>query len=109
MLTKRIVVPGEVLTEEKKRIGTHVFIADGKIRAECLGVYDADQQSVSVIPLNGKYIPKREDIVLGIVYSEQYAGYLIDVNSFYYSFVMREDVQRPLSKRDVFFAKKIFF
>lgn len=104
-MTKKIVVPGEILTTEKKRIGSHVFIEDGKIRAECLGLYDDEALNCSVVPLQGKYLPKRGDIIIGIVKGEQYAGYLVDINSFYNTFVLREDAFRPLAKGDMISAR----
>ena len=54
---KRIVVPGELLSEERKRLGGNVFVSDGKIYSKVLGIADDENERATVVPLEGKYNP----------------------------------------------------
>jgi len=102
---KRIVVPGELLTEERKRTGDHVFIDEGKVYSDSLGLMQQDEESVRVIPLNGKYMPQTGDLIVGIISGEQFAGYHVDINGFYDSFLRKEGIRKPLSSGTVISAK----
>jgi exosome complex component RRP4 len=97
-VVKRIVIPGELLTEKRKMLGDHVFQKDGKIFADCVGLAVEDDTRVKVIPLKGKYMPRVGDIVVGIVAREEYAGYLVDINAFYHAFILKENILERNSK-----------
>ncbi len=106
MSEKRIVVPGETVTEERKRLGEHVFAKNGKIFSDVLGIVDETPTTVSVVPLEGVYTPKPHDIVVGVIASETFNGYLIDINSFYLSFSLKERMMRePLRPGNIVSAK----
>jgi exosome complex component RRP4 len=102
---KRIVVPGEVVTTERKRVGEHVFISDGKILADTIGIVSDEASTVSVIPLQGKYMPVAGDLVVGVVAQDLFSGYIVDINSFYYSFVSKKDIRDVLKLGSVISAK----
>ena len=53
---KIVVVPGEVVTEERKKLGQHVYLHQGRIYSDCLGMARIDGDSASVVPLEGKYV-----------------------------------------------------
>lgn len=105
MIERKIVVPGELLTDKRKKVGEHVFIEEGKVYADTLGLLEQDQDSVRVIPLQGKYMPKCGDLVVGIIAREEFSGYIVDINSFYYSFLRKENIRKPLEKGAVISAK----
>ncbi len=104
-MSKEIVVPGELLTEENKQIGVHTFGRDGKIFADCLGIKNESDDRISVVPLRGKYLPVENDVVIGVVKNEKFAGYDIEINSFYSSFVSNKDMREPLKVGSVISAK----
>ncbi len=105
MNEKRIVVPGELVTEQRKKIGEHVFVESGKAYADSLGLLQENEDSVRVIPLQGRYMPRRGDLVVGIVAQVEFSGYTIDINSFYYSFLRKTELRKPLDKGMVISAK----
>lgn len=104
-LKKKIVVPGELVTEERKRLGQHVFVENGKVYSDCLGIVYPDSDTAMVVPLHGKYIPQKGDLVVGIIVSETYAGYVVDINSFYNSFISKEMLREKLKKGSIISAK----
>lgn len=104
-LNRRIVVPGELVTEERKRIGRHVFLRDGKIFSDSVGLVSENDTSVSVIPLEGKYEPEMNDVVVGVVMEEKISGYTVNLNSFYPSYISKKSLRDPLRPNAVVSAK----
>jgi exosome complex component RRP4 len=104
-MSKKIVVPGELVSMERKRLGQNVFMHEGKIYSECVGLIDTDSNSASVVCLKGSYVPREGDLVIGVVESEKFSGYLIDVNSIYHSFVSKRELNELLKPGTVVSAK----
>lgn len=102
---KRIVVPGELVTDKKKNIGQHVFVREGKIYSDCLGLVNDEANYASVVPLQGKYMPEMDDLVVGIVVSEGFSGYTVDINSFYPSFLNKKELREQLKPGSIISAK----
>jgi len=102
---KKIVVPGELITGERKRLGSHVFVENGKVYSDSLGLVYTDKDVASVVPLHGKYIPRRSDLVIGVIVSETYSGYIVDINSIYRSYVSKEYIRENLSRGAIISAK----
>ena len=106
-LVKAIVIPGELVSEERKKLGGHVFIENGKIYSDSLGIVSNEGMSVSVIPLQGKYMPFKGDLIVGVVAEEKFAGYIVDINSFYFSFVPKSETREQLKVGTIISAKII--
>ena len=102
---KKIVIPGDLITEERKRTGNHVFVENGKIYSDVLGITDTDSPVASVIALQGQYVPMMDDLIVGIITSERFAGYGVQINSFYDSFISKKEIRDPLKIGDVVSAK----
>jgi len=105
MMEAKLVVPGELVTEEHVRPGSHVFVENGKIYADALGLVKVGNGVARVVPLQGKYLPKLNDLVVGIVMVEEYSFYIIDINSFYHSFISKDDARLALRKGAIVSAK----
>jgi exosome complex component RRP4 len=104
-MAKKIVLPGDLLSEERKRLGNNVFVSEGKIYSNVVGVYDDEKDTATVVPLEGKYNPRVEDSVVGIVTRVIHAGYNIDINSYSESFIPRSMMRTDLRLGDIIFAK----
>jgi len=79
--TREIVLPGEILADVKEgRPGHGTFIEDGKIISKFLGIPKMGEY-ISVIPLSGVYIPKRQDKVIGFITGIEKVGWIADINS----------------------------
>jgi exosome complex component RRP4 len=102
---KRIVLPGEMVTAERKRLGEHVFDQNGKIFSDVLGIASVDNVVASVVPLRGRYLPRMNDLIVGIVAQEVHSGYLVDINSFYLAFVYQKELRDPLQVGSIVSAK----
>ncbi|MDO8624778.1 MAG: hypothetical protein Q7R47_01750 [Candidatus Diapherotrites archaeon] len=104
-MTKKIVVPGELITTERKRLGEHVFLQNGSVFSDTLGIARIEPNEVSVVALRGRYVPQVNDLVVGIVQMEIYPGYLIDVNTVGLSFVSKKEMRDPLQVGQIVSAK----
>jgi len=102
---KKVVIPGEVVTEERQKIGSHVFVEAGKVYSDCLGLVYPDKEYASVVPLHGRYIPGRGDLIVGIISQETYSGYMVAVNSIYRSYISKDAVRGDLKIGAIVSAK----
>jgi len=98
---KRIVVPGELVTDQRKKAGEHVFASDGKFYSDVVGITSNDSLIASVVPLKGFYVPKMDDVVIGLVVNELFSGFLVDINSFQLAFMSKERIREPLKRGSV--------
>ena len=106
-MTKKIVVPGELVTTERKNLGEHVFVRNGKIYSDVIGLVEDDSKIANVVPLEGCYKPKVNDTVIGVVSAETFSGLLVDINSFYPSYLSKEAVREPLKPSSIVYGKII--
>lgn len=64
---KEIVLPGQLLAEGKFINGEGTYAIKDKIYSSQIGLVKFKDKEISVIPLRGPYIPKKDDIVIGII------------------------------------------
>ncbi len=78
---KAIVVPGEELAEGMDFLpGTDVLRDGEKLISTKVGLVNVSGRLVKIIPLAGKYLPKRDDIVLGKVAAMGFSGWRVDID-----------------------------
>ncbi len=114
---RELVVPGQLLAEGGYVIRQGAFREGSRIYSSVVGLADLHGQEIRVIPLQGRYIPKRGDVVIGVVIDTHYSGWILDLNSPYVGnlFVsdllrrkvdlMREDISKYLDVGDVLVAQ----
>ena len=102
---KQIVIPGEIVSEERKRLGSNVYVQNGKIHSKVLGIIDNESDTADVVALKGTYVPKRDDTVIGIVNRVVFAGYGVEINSFNESFIPRKAMRQDAKLGDIIVAK----
>ena len=60
---RKYVIPGDVITSGPFRPEQNVVLEGNNIIATSVGISEIYEDSVKVIPLTGKYIPKINDLV----------------------------------------------
>lgn len=80
---RELVVPGQLIAVGDYPLYGGVFRDGEEIRASKIGLADKRGDGIRVIPLEGKYIPKADDKVIGVVIDGYYSGWLLDINSPY--------------------------
>src|SRR3989338_1820415 len=81
---KSVVVPGELLAEGMDYLPTSGTYRDGEqIIASRLGLMNVDGRLLKIIPLSGKYLPTRGDVIIAKVIDITLNGWRCDINSAY--------------------------
>jgi exosome complex component RRP4 len=82
------VVPGDKLVDSMEFLpGRNCFRQGDGIFAKKLGLLGVDGRVLSVIPLNGSYMPVRDDMVIGEVTDVQSNGWVIDIKCPYQAYM----------------------
>jgi len=81
---RAIVIPGELIAEGIEFLPSGKAFRDGdKIYASTIGMVSVKGRVVKVIPLTGRYMPRKGDIVIGKITAVLAGGWSVDVNSAY--------------------------
>ncbi|WNY24644.1 exosome complex RNA-binding protein Rrp4 [Methanolapillus millepedarum] len=78
MDTKRIVIPGELLSSTPAKAGFGTYVSGGKVYASVCG-FVSDKDKISVLPFSGPYMPKRYDLVIGYVTVVTPSNWIFDI------------------------------
>lgn len=89
---RKYVIPGDVITSGPFRPEQNVVLVGNKIISTTIGISEIYDDSVKVISLTGKYIPKINDLVIGKVISHTSLSWELDINSCYVGFLPAQDV-----------------
>jgi exosome complex component RRP4 len=98
---KDVVVPGEVLADDLGFIpgfGTHR--SQNKLMASRLGLVNIEGKVIKTIPLAGRYLPKRNDIVIGKVTDILMSGWRLDINSPYSAMLSSKETPEFIEKNE---------
>jgi len=90
-----VVVPGELLAEGDYTAGPYVYKEDNKLFATTIGIVESKRGVIRVVPLQGPYIPKVGDVVIGIVVDYLPTAYVLDINSSYKAILQATEVLPP--------------
>lgn len=88
----RTVMPGETITREARRAGDNVLLDGNTLVSTAVGIVNVSDDTVSVIPLAGKYMPRADDLVVGMVISHTSQAWELDINAPYVGFLLATDV-----------------
>ncbi|KAG2473889.1 MAG: Exosome complex component Rrp4 [Nitrosopumilales archaeon] len=89
---RKYVIPGDVITSGPYRPEQNVILDGERIIATAIGISEIYDDTVRVISLTGKYIPKINDLVVAIVLSHSSLSWELDINSSYVGFLPAADV-----------------
>ncbi|MFT4310533.1 MAG: exosome complex RNA-binding protein Rrp4 [Candidatus Woesearchaeota archaeon] len=81
---KQVVVPGQLLAQGFDYVpGIGAYRLGEQVIAERLGLVSIDGRAIKLIPLAGRYIPKKDDVIIGKVTDILMSGWKIDIHSAY--------------------------
>jgi exosome complex component RRP4 len=81
-MDKKVVIPGEFLSDNKSRSGDGTYIYKGKVYSALFG-HVSGKDKIKVVSLSGKYIPSRGDMIIATVIEITYSNWFLDINSPY--------------------------
>ncbi len=85
---KDVVIPGQLLAE-KERHGENCMVEDSKIYSKIYGTASIGN-GISVISLNGVYVPRKDDVVIGVITGVRGPVCFVDINSPYEGVMISE-------------------
>lgn len=89
---KTVVVPGEILAEGMDNVpGFGTYREGQNIISEMLGLLIVDGRALKLIPLAGKYTPKRGDTIICKVTDVSFNGWIVSTNSAYQAMLSMKD------------------
>ncbi|MEW6069450.1 MAG: exosome complex RNA-binding protein Rrp4 [Candidatus Thermoplasmatota archaeon] len=80
---REIVLPGELIGSEPLKHGSGAYKVGNNIYASVVGLKNVRANYVNVIPLEGRYIPKVGDSLIGKIIDVTPNTWLVDINSPY--------------------------
>jgi exosome complex component RRP4 len=81
---KEVVVPGEILAKGLEYLPSYGTYREGDaILASKLGVVNVDGKVIKLISLKGRYMPKRNDVIIGQVTEILLGGWRVELNCAY--------------------------
>ncbi len=89
---RKYVIPGDVVTTGPFRPEQNVVLVGDKIISTTIGISEIYDDSVKVLSLTAKYLPKIDDLVIGKVISHTSLSWELDINSCYVGFLPAQDV-----------------
>jgi len=89
---KRYVLPGDVITTAPLRLQANVTLEGKRIISTAIGLSDVSYDSVRVISLSGIYLPKVDDLVIGMIKYIHGNSWFADINSCYEGMLLAKDV-----------------
>ena len=89
---KRHVLPGDFITTAPLRLQNNVVLEGKRIISTTIGLSDVSDDSVRVISLTGVYLPKIDDLVIGIIQYISGNSWFADINSCYQGMLLGQDV-----------------
>ncbi|VVB65901.1 Exosome complex component Rrp4 [Candidatus Gugararchaeum adminiculabundum] len=98
----KIILPGEKVSDKPEQMpGT--YIHDGKTYADVISLYD--EEGKKSVPLEGMYLPRAEDYIVGVVCDVRFAGYNINIAPSFNAFLSGRESRDKFELGDVVFAK----
>ncbi len=94
------VVPGEVLAEGMDYLPSNgTYRENDKIIASKLGLVKVDGRVIKIIPLAGRYLPKRNDTIIARVIDIAISGWRFDINSAYSAMLSTKEATSEFIRR----------
>jgi exosome complex component RRP4 len=98
-MVRKMVIPGEFIVESNLRLGDGVFREGNRVYSSVMGLLDLKDNYVKVIPLTGRYSPKVNDFVVGVIEDMDFSNWYTNIGSAYSATVTAKDY---FSERDGF-------
>lgn len=89
---RKFVVPGDLIARLDIRPPPNTYKIGNCIYSLKVGLSEIEGRNIRVIPLAGKYVPRVDDIVIGVVTDLNAFAWIVDINSFFPAYLPASDV-----------------
>jgi len=100
-MDKKIVIPGDLLSENTKKSGYGTYVKNDKIYSSLCGIENLKEDKVGVIPLAGAYIPSVNDVVIGIVIVVTPSNWILNIAAPYDGLLHVSEYPRRVESREM--------
>jgi exosome complex component RRP4 len=98
--SRSVVVPGMVLARGMDYLPSKgTYRHEDKIIANRLGLVQLDGKVIKTLPLAGRYLPKKDDIIIGRVIDVLLNGWRVEINSPYESMLTMKEASSDFIQR----------
>jgi len=97
---RELVIPGQLIAEGKLTVvtPTTVYSIDNKYYATVVGLVNIENDKLGVIPLEGFYYPKVDDVVIGVITSVGVTSWEVDIRAPHPAILYASDfLNRPVN------------
>ena len=101
MTEKKLLVPGDMVLNKRAFIA-NTYVENEMTYASVIGMLDEEGR---FIPLELRYKPLREDVLVGVVSDVKHAGYVVDINLPETAFISNKDFVKTLRPGDIVCCK----
>src|SRR5579875_465745 len=91
-IQRKFVVPGDLIIRADIRPPPNTYRMGDAIYSLKVGLSEVEGRNVRVIPLAGKYVPRVDDLVIGVVTDLNAFAWIVDINSFFPAYLPASDV-----------------
>jgi exosome complex component RRP4 len=91
-IQRKFVVPGDLIAKGSFAPAPHTYQMEDGVYALKVGLSEIEGRNVRLIPLAGKYVPRPDDLVVGVVTDLNAFAWTVDINSFFPAFLPASDV-----------------
>ncbi len=99
-MEKKLVIPGEFLSDDVKLAAEGTYVEDGKVYSSVFGIASL-KNHIRVVPLSGKYIPIRGDMIIGVITEVSYSNWIVDIRSPYEGLLHISEFPRRIESQDM--------
>src|SRR3989338_4112929 len=110
---RQVVIPGDALAEGMDFLpGKGAYREGDHILSSRLGLMSVSGRILNAIPLSGRYVPRRDDVVIGYIKDMSYSSWFVDVGYAYEASLSMKDatadfIERGSSLSDYFAVGEI--
>lgn len=111
---RKIVFPGELVMSGMDYVPSQGAFREGKdIYSKIVGLLEISGRVIKVIPLAGKYLPEKDDNIIGVIDEVGLSGWQVNINcpytAFFPSSETREFIGRDADLSNYYDYKDIFY
>lgn len=99
-MDKKLVTPGEFLSDEVALADEGTYVEDGKVFSSVFGIASL-KNHIRVVPFSGKYIPRPGDMIIGIVTEVSFSNWIVDIRSPYEGLLHISEFPRRIENTDM--------
>ena len=99
-MDKKLVIPGEFLSDNAELGDEGTYVEDGKVFSSVFGIASL-KNHIRVVPLSGKYIPRRGDLIIGTITEVAFSNWIVDIRSPYEGLLHISEFPRRIESADM--------